>query len=141
MPMAKIYLRKGSTPEHRRAISDSIHQSLVDVLGIPDDDRYHVFHELEAENLIASPVAFGIERRPEGISVQLYFAARPVETLQRLYRTLVANLAERPGLESRDIYLNVVESPSQNWWADGRLLDPVTGFDVRMAPDGLPASS
>jgi phenylpyruvate tautomerase PptA (4-oxalocrotonate tautomerase family) len=141
MPMTKIYLKKGSTPEHRRAISDSIHASLVEVLGIPDDDKYHVFHELDADNLITAPVAFGLERRAQAIFIQTYFGARPVEQLRQLYRTLVTNLALRAGLESRDIYINVVESDSANWWADGRVLDPATGFDERIARDKLPTSA
>lgn len=141
MPMTKIYLRSGSTPDHKRAISDSIHEALVEVIGIPDDDKYHVFHELEPENLISAPVAFGLERRPEAVFIQSYFGPRPTEQLQTLYRTLVANLAKAPGLESRDIYINIVESASANWWADGRVLNPVTGFDERIATDKVPASS
>ena len=138
MPMTKVYMRKGSTPEHRREISKAIHESLVEVLGIPDDDKYHVFHELDADNLITAPVAFGLDRRPEAIFVQTYFGPRPVETLQQLYRALVGNLTRRTGLETRDIYINVVESASANWWADGRRLDPATGFDDRIAPDKVP---
>ena len=138
MPMTKVYMRKGSTPEHRREISNAIHESLVEVLGIPDDDKYHVFHELDADNLITAPVAFGLDRRPEAIFVQTYFGPRPVETLQQLYRVLVGNLTRRTGLETRDIYINVVESASANWWADGRRLDPATGFDDRIAPDKVP---
>ncbi|MBN0048508.1 tautomerase family protein [Streptomyces actuosus] len=136
--MTKIYLRKGKSAEHKRAISDAIHAALVAVLGIPDDDKYHVFHELEPDNLITAPVAFGLERRPQAVFVQMYFGHRPEETLKELYRTLVANLLEGAGLETRDIYLNVVESPSPNWWADGRILDPVTRFDTRIAADKVP---
>ena len=140
MPMTKVYLRTGSTPEHKVAISDAIHQSLVEVLGIPDDDKFHVFHELDDENLISAPVAFGLERRREAIFVQPYFGPRPAETLQALYKALVVHLAEKAGMESRDIYINVVESPSANWWADGRVLDPATGFDERIAADKLPST-
>jgi len=140
VPMTKIYMRKGSTPEHRRAISDAIHESLIDVLGIPEDDKFHIFHELDSDNLITAPVSFGLERRPEAIFVQLYFGARPVEVLQQLYRVLVDNLTKRTHLESRDIYINVVESASANWWADGRRLDPKTGFDERIAADKVPTA-
>ena len=140
MPMTKIYMRKGGTPEHKLAISDSIHQALVDVIGIPDDDKYHVFHELDPENLISAPVAFGLERRDEAIFIQCYFGKRPEDQLRKLYRALVANLTEGAGLEGRDIYINIVESPSANWWADGRALDPNTGFDERIAADKLPTS-
>ena len=134
MPMTKVYLRKGSTPEHRRAISDAIHESLVEVLGIPEDDKFHVFHEMDPDNLITAPVAFGLERRPEAVFVQPYFGSRPDEVLQQLYRTLVQNLTTRAGLESRDVYINVVDSPSANWWADGRRLNPDTGFATDKVP-------
>jgi phenylpyruvate tautomerase PptA (4-oxalocrotonate tautomerase family) len=141
MPMIKVYLRVGTTPEHRRAISDAVHRSLIQVLGIPEDDRYHIFHELENDNLFTVPVAFGLERRNEAVFIQLYFGARPVEQLQELYRVLVADLIEQTDLERRDIYINVVESASANWWADGRVLNAATGFDERMAPDKIPSAS
>jgi phenylpyruvate tautomerase PptA (4-oxalocrotonate tautomerase family) len=138
MPMTKIYLREGTTPEHKRALSDAVHQALVEVLGIPEDDRFHFFHELADENLISEPVAFGLERRREAIFVQLYFAPRPATVLKELFATLVANLTRGTGLEPRDIYLNVIESPSANWWADGRVLNQETGFDERIAADKVP---
>lgn len=140
MPMTKIYMRKGSTAEHKLAISDAIHRALVDEIGIPDDDKYHVFHELDPENLVSASVAFGLERRDEAIFIQCYFGKRPEDQLRALYRALVDNLIEGAGLESRDVYINIVESPSANWWADGRALDPNTGFDERIAADKLPKS-
>lgn len=136
MPMTKVYLRTGSTAEHRRAISDAIHDALVEVLGIPDDDRYHIFHELEDGYLVSAPVAFGLERRREAVFVQYYFGPRQAETLHALYAATVRNLGERTGLTPADIFLNVVPSPSDHWWAHGRVLDPSTGYDERMTrPD------
>ncbi|MGH8918742.1 MAG: hypothetical protein ACRD0H_10470, partial [Actinomycetes bacterium] len=66
------------------------------------------------------------------------FGPRPEAVLNELFAALVANLTSGTGLETRDIYLNVVESPSVNWWADGRVLDPKTGFDERIAADKVP---
>lgn len=138
MPMTKIYLRTGSTADHRQAISDAIHRSLIEVLAIPDDDRYHIFHELADGYLISAAVAFGLERRREAVFIQYYFAQRPVETLNALYAATVKHLAELTGLEPEDVYINVVPSPSENWWAAGRVLDPDTGFDKRMVADTRP---
>lgn len=138
MPMTKIYLREGTTPEHKRALSDAVHQALVEVLGIPEDDRFHFFHELADENLITEPVAFGLERRRQAICVQLYFAHRSEAVLNELFAALVANLTRGTGLETRDIYLNVIESASANWWAEGRVLNQQTGFDERIAADKVP---
>jgi phenylpyruvate tautomerase PptA (4-oxalocrotonate tautomerase family) len=138
VPMTKIYLRSSSSREHRRAISQAIHESLMEVLGIPADDLYHVFHEFEDDYLISAPVAFGLERRREGVFIQFYFGPRPAEVLQRLYADVVKRLGDLAGLEPRDIYLNVVPSSTENWWADGRVVDPATGFDERIPADKLP---
>lgn len=141
MPMTKIYLRTGATTDHKAAISAAIHRSLVEVLGIPEDDRYHIFHELADENLVSAPVAFGLERRREAVFIQFYFAPRPKEVLAALYGEVVSNLRTLAGLETRDIYLNVVPSPSENWWADGRTLNPRTGFDERIDPSKVPGGA
>ncbi|MDT8911961.1 tautomerase family protein [Amycolatopsis sp. PS_44_ISF1] len=138
MPMTKIYLRSGRTPEDKRAISDAVHAALVEVLGIPEDDRFHVFHELADEDLVTEPVMFGLERRRETIALQLHFGPRPVETLRALYSAIVTNLTRDAGLQRRDLALNVIESPSANWWIEGRVLDPETGFDERIAADKIP---
>ena len=138
MPMTKIYLRTGSSADHRKAVSDAVHRSLVEVLEIPEDDLFHIFHELADSYLISAPVAFGLERRREAVFIQFSFAQRPAETLNALYAATVRNLGELAGLEPRDIYINVVPSPSENWWAAGRVLNPDTGFDARMAADSVP---
>lgn len=140
MPMTKIYVRKGRTAADKAAISDAIHHALVQVIGIPDDDRYHVFHELEPENLISAPVAFGLERRERALFIQCYFGRRPEEQLQALYQAMVQNVTAAADLETRDVYINIVESPSANWWADGRVLDSRTGFDTRIAADKVPTT-
>ena len=142
MPMGKIYMRKGFSAQQKRAISDALHASLIEVLGIPKDDRYHIFQEFDAENLLVEPTAFGIDRRPQRqIAIQCYFGPRPTETLNSLFQAVVKNITSTTDLEERDIYINVIESPSPNWWAAGRVLDPKTGFDVRIAEDKLPPSS
>lgn len=141
MPMTKIYLREGRTAQEKIVISDAIHTALVEVIGIPDDDKYHVFHEMKAENLVSAPVAFGLERRERAIFIQCYFGQRPEEQLKALYRAMVENLTRTADLETRDVYINIVESPSANWWADGRVLDARTGFDERITADKVPTAS
>ncbi|MBA6435168.1 tautomerase family protein [Streptomyces sp. GMR22] len=42
MPLVNIYLREGTTPEYRRNVSLGIHRSMVDVLKVPQDDRFHL---------------------------------------------------------------------------------------------------
>ncbi len=44
MPMTRISLLKGKSREYLQAISDSLHQALVDAFEVPTDDRFQVFH-------------------------------------------------------------------------------------------------
>ena len=52
MPLVRIDLRAGTSPEYRRAIADGVYQALVDSLAIPPDDRFQVVSEHAPENLI-----------------------------------------------------------------------------------------
>jgi phenylpyruvate tautomerase PptA (4-oxalocrotonate tautomerase family) len=42
MPLVRIALRKGTTPEFRRALSESVHRAMVETIGIPEQDRFQV---------------------------------------------------------------------------------------------------
>jgi len=40
MPLVKIHLRKGKTPEYIRAVADGVHEALVAHANVPADDRF-----------------------------------------------------------------------------------------------------
>ena len=49
MPLVKIYLRKGKSPEYLRSVSDAVHQALVATANVPPDDRFHIIQQLDAD--------------------------------------------------------------------------------------------
>ncbi len=132
MPLITVNLRKGTTPDQRRAISDAVHAAMTDVLKVPADDQFHVFNELDETTMIYQPVAFGRPRRERLMFIQLYFNGRSDEVKAQLFAAIVSNLTERAGLSEDDVALMVVETGRANWWASGRVVDPATGYDERM---------
>ena len=40
---------------------------------------------------------------------------RTVEKKQALYKAIVANLGENPGLRPQDVFINLVEVAKENW--------------------------
>jgi phenylpyruvate tautomerase PptA (4-oxalocrotonate tautomerase family) len=50
MPLVTINLRKGRPPKVRRAIADAVQAALVNILGLPDADRYQLVLEYDPEN-------------------------------------------------------------------------------------------
>ena len=123
MPLVNISLRKGTTPDYRRAIADGVHQAMMDAFKIPADDRFILVWEHSAENMIQDRTFFGIERSDRSIFLQIVVNHRPVEQKRSLYQLVVKNLGNVPGLRQEDIFIGVVEVAPENWWAFARNVD------------------
>lgn len=132
MPLINIYLRQGTTPEFRHLVSEALHKSMVDVLKIPQDDQFHVFHEVSRENLVIQPVAFGLRRGERTMFIQLMINQRTPEQKQELFRAIAGNLRLYADVSEEEFMLVVLETARENWWAAGRVVDPETGYDERM---------
>lgn len=132
MPLITVSLRKGTTPEDRRAISGGIHAAMIEVLKVPEDDQFHVFNELDESAMIYQPVSFGRPRSDRFMFIQLYFNPRSDDVKANLFSAIVGNLRDRAGLSEDDIALVVIETGRANWWASGRIVNPETGYDERM---------
>lgn len=146
MPLVNIHMRQGTTAEYRRNVSLAIHKSMVDVLKIPQDDQFHVIHEVTSDNFQMQPVAFGLRRSERTMLIQLFFNHRTAEQKDELFRAIVDNLRLFADVPEEDVMLCVVETVSENWWAAGRVVNPATGYDERMditaaSPVGSPAAT
>ncbi|MDG3012073.1 tautomerase family protein [Rhodococcus sp. D2-41] len=135
MPLITIELMTGTTVEHRKAISDGLHEAMQEILDIPDDDRFHVFHELSEGDLVHEPVVFGIPRTTSRmLLITLSFNERSPEQKNALFAAVVRRLEEHAGVRRDELPLRVVETARENWWGDGRVVNPQTGYDERMTP-------
>ena len=116
MPLVRIALREGTAPEYRRAIADGVHQAMIDVMGIPPDDRFQVISEHSAENLIYDPQYLGIKRSDRVVFVQITLSAgRKPGQKRALYKRMAELLAKAPGVRPEDVMINLVEVAWENW--------------------------
>jgi phenylpyruvate tautomerase PptA (4-oxalocrotonate tautomerase family) len=132
MPLINVYLRQGTTPEYRHNVSTALHQAMVDVLKIPEDDQFHVFHEVTPDNFHMQSVAFGLSRSERTMFIQLIFNQRTAEQKCELFRAIVDDLRLLADVPEEDVMLMVLETARENWWAAGRVVSPETGYDERM---------
>ncbi|WP_238847430.1 tautomerase family protein [Nocardia arthritidis] len=133
MPLADIYLHQGvTTRDQRKAISDAIHAAMVDTLHIPDDDRFHYFHEFPEGTAFHEDVVFGLPRSNRLMCITLSFNNRTADTKKALFESLVDQLREKAGVPPEDVAFRIVETARENWWAAGRVIDARTGYDERM---------
>jgi phenylpyruvate tautomerase PptA (4-oxalocrotonate tautomerase family) len=134
MPFITVDLHAGTTTaDQRRAISDALHEAMKEVLGIPDDDRFHAFYEHEEGFFFHEDVMFGLPRDKGLMCITLSFNNRGAEEKQRLYAAIERHLHDLAGVTRDRFALRVLETARENWWAAGRVVNPETGYDERMS--------
>src|SRR3989449_593897 len=71
MPLVRISLREGTTPEYRRAIADGVHQAMIDAIAIPQKDRFQVVSEYKSGDLIYDADYLEVKRSDKIVFVQI----------------------------------------------------------------------
>ena len=116
MPLVRIDLAAGKSPEYRRAIGEVIYDAMIETINVPKDDRFQIITEHPAGDLIVDPTYLGIQRTSDCIVIQLTMnAGRTVEKKQAFYRQVADGLHERLGLRREDVFINLVEVVKENW--------------------------
>jgi 4-oxalocrotonate tautomerase len=116
MPLVRIALRKGTKPEFRRAVSDSVHRAMVETIGIPEQDKFQIITEHDEDGLIYDRSYLGISRGDGAVLIQITLSTgRTVEVRKALFARIAALLRERPGLRPEDVFINLVEVAKENW--------------------------
>lgn len=116
MPLVRIDIREGKPSSYRRAIGDVVYRALVDMLNVPENDRFQVLSEHPTTDLIADPTYLGIERTESVIFIQITLnQGRSVELKRNFYRAIVDGIVDQVGLRGDDVLVNLVEVPRENW--------------------------
>jgi 4-oxalocrotonate tautomerase len=116
MPLVRIALRKGKSPEFRRAVSDGVHRAMVETIKVPEQDRFQIVTEHDETGLIYDPSYLGISRTDGVILIQITLnAGRTVEAKKALYSRIAQLLREVPGVRPEDVFVSLVEVAKENW--------------------------
>ncbi|MEO1091302.1 MAG: tautomerase family protein [Pseudomonadota bacterium] len=123
----KIYGEKSHLTRHRAAISDAIHRANQDIMGLPDDKRFHRLIGLEPEDFI-HPADRGDAYT---IIEILMFEGRSRSTCRRLLERLMSDVAAAIGCDVEAVEVTLIETPRANWGIRGKVADQLTlNYDV-----------
>ncbi|MGF6572289.1 Tautomerase enzyme [Paraburkholderia fungorum] len=116
MPLSRISLRAGKSAEYRKQLTEGIQRSLVDIFNVPKDDVFMLITEHDAANLIYDRQYLNIERSDDFVAIQLTVTnSRTLEQKKALYKRIVDELAESPGVRREDVFISLVEVAKENW--------------------------
>jgi len=116
MPLVRIDLLDGKTREYRIQVGQIVYQAMLDILGVPKDDRFQIITEHPHAGLQFDREYLGIHRSDDCIFVQITLSVgRTVEAKQRFYKAIADGLHETLKLRREDIFINLVEVSKENW--------------------------
>ena len=115
MPLVRIDVNQGRTPEQLQALSRGIHDAIVAEYGIPERDYFHVLTEHPAGQILAQDAGLGFERSPDVVMLQIFTqAGRSQEAKQSLFAALADRLAA-VGVAGEDVFIGYVENTAGDW--------------------------
>ena len=116
MPLVRIDLLEGKSPDYRARIGEVVYQAMVKTLNVPKDDRFQVITEHSKEGLIFGRDYLGVHRSDDCIFVQISLnRGRSVEMKQSFYKAVAEGLHEAIGLRKEDVVINLVEVGKEDW--------------------------
>jgi phenylpyruvate tautomerase PptA (4-oxalocrotonate tautomerase family) len=116
MPLVRISLLKGKSKEHIRAISDGVHQALIDAYNVPPDDRFQLIHQHEPDEFVYDAEYLGIHRTDDVVFIHIVAGNwRDTATKKALYKAIADRLVEKPGLRREDVQVILSPNARDEW--------------------------
>lgn len=122
MAQVKIYGLKTHLENRKNEISKTIHQTLVDILKLPKEKKFHRFISFEQEMMI-----FPSDKSDNYTIIEIMMMeGRSKEVKKKLIQNLFINLEQKCRIDPNDIEICIIESPASNWGFRGKCGDDIT---------------
>lgn len=116
MPLVRISLLKGKPKEYIRAISDGVHQALIDAYNIPPGDRFQLIHQHEPHEFVYDADYLGIHRTDDVVLIHIVAGNwRDTAAKKALYQAIADRLVANPGLRREDVQLILSPNQRDDW--------------------------
>ncbi|WP_144662652.1 tautomerase family protein [Paenarthrobacter nicotinovorans] len=115
MPLVRIDVNQGRSPEELAAVSRAIHDAIVAEYGIPERDYFHILTEHPQGQIIAQDAGLGFERTSGVVMIQIFTQeGRSQMAKSSLFEAIATSLA-RVGVAGEDVFVGYVENTAGDW--------------------------
>ncbi|MFZ6712552.1 tautomerase family protein [Undibacterium sp. TC9W] len=134
MPMSRLSLLKGKSPEYLQALSDGLHQALVEVYEVPLNDRFQIIHQHEVNELVFDRNYLSHQGKPRSddfVLIQITAGRqRSAASKAAFYRRLVELLGVSPGIRAEDVLVIINTTAAEDWsFSGGVMYDGVARYE------------
>jgi 4-oxalocrotonate tautomerase len=116
MPLVRIDLAAGKSPDYRRTIGEVIYEAMIGTINVPKDDRFQIITEHGSSDFIVDPNYLGIQRSPDCVIIQITLnEGRTIDQKRAFYKAIADGLNSRLDLRREDVFISLVEVRKENW--------------------------
>jgi 4-oxalocrotonate tautomerase family enzyme len=116
MPLVRVDIIKGKSPEYKKSMLDCIHRGLVDALSIEDWDRFQRIVEIDRADF---EIPAGKTECFTVIELTL-FPGRTKEQKRAVIEGVTEKLHEALSIPREDVFIIIHEPPLENWGLGGK---------------------
>jgi len=128
VPIVRIDIQSGKSTAYKRAVLHGVRTAITTALGVGDDRVMQRIVETPAEDIDTPSI------RSDSLAIIeiSMLPGRGPDLKSKLYESIVANLAEDPGIHAKDVTV-IVNDPSAECFAIGGVMQctlaPTTAVD------------
>ena len=116
MPFVRIDLKRGKSVDYRKTLGEIVYKAMIDVINVPDDDKFQVITEHDRDNLNFAETYLGNSYGEDIVFIQVTLnAGRSVELKKAFYKRIVDEFQTQLHGRPDDVVINLVEVPKENW--------------------------
>ena len=115
MPLVRIDVAAGRTPDQLARISRAIHEAILAEYRIPERDYFHIVTEHAPGQIVAQDAGLGFERSSGVVMIQIFTqGGRSQEAKESLFAAVARNLGDA-GVAGEDVFIGYVENTAGDW--------------------------
>lgn len=115
MPLVKVEMLKGRSPEYKEKVFECIHDALVEALNIEEWDRFQRIIEYDRCDF-----EYPSFKTDSFMLIELtIFPGRTSEQKGRVIEGITGKLNSRLSVDPGDVFITINEPPLENWGIGG----------------------
>lgn len=115
MPLVEIAIPAGWHEHRITALADAVHDSLVETMNVPLDDRFQVITEHPPARLRMDPHYLGIRRGPDAMAIRITLRSGRHAAQKRALYAGIARRAAAAQIRPEDLLITLIENTSPDW--------------------------
>ena len=127
MPFVRIDLMRGKSAQYRKTLGEIVYKAMMDVINVPENDKFQVITEHAPEDLNLSAGYLGNHYSDDVILIQITLnSGRSIELKKAFYKRIVDDIDTQLKTRVDDVVINLVEVPKENWSFGGGIAQYAT---------------